>query len=294
MNTPLISLVIPTYNRATFIAKTVHSLLSQTYQNFEIIIVDDGSTDNTEEIVNSISDSRLSFYKKKNEERAAARNYGTKIAKGEYVNFFDSDDLAYQSHLETAVSFIGKNNFPEVFHLGYDIKDIDGNILRTPQNIHNINKQIARGNLLSCNGVFIRKDIALANPFNQDRALSASEDYVLWIRLAAQFQFKHSVAITSTVIDHDARSVLTINPKQLIERKNLMLEYIFNDDFSKKVYHREKNRMESDAYSYIALHLALSNNNFWLTIKFIVKALLTNPKSLFSRRMLATIKHLLL
>ena len=65
----LFSIIIPTYNRAAFILKTIQSLLDQSYQNFEIIVVDDGSKDNTDEIVKGISDSRVSYYKKENGER---------------------------------------------------------------------------------------------------------------------------------------------------------------------------------------------------------------------------------
>src|SRR5436190_2046181 len=88
---PFISVIIPCYNRAGMIAKTIISLQNQEYQNYELIVVDDGSTDNTEQVVKKLADKRTIYYKKLNEERAAARNYGAKLAKGNYLNFFDSD-----------------------------------------------------------------------------------------------------------------------------------------------------------------------------------------------------------
>ena len=70
------SVIIPTYNRSQFILKTIQSVLEQTYKDFEVIVIDDGSTDDTEEVVKSISNPQLSYYKKVNAERGAARNLG--------------------------------------------------------------------------------------------------------------------------------------------------------------------------------------------------------------------------
>ena len=182
------SIVIPTYNRGSFIHKVIESLLNQTYKNFEILVVDDGSTDNTQEIVEQFSDSRVTYLYKENGERGAARNYGAQKSTGDYINFFDSDDLAYPNHLETAFRLIEQENHPPVFHLGFDIKDLQGKIVRTPDEIVDINKQLINGNVLSCNGVFIRKDIVQKYPFNEDRELAASEDYLLWLTLASEFE----------------------------------------------------------------------------------------------------------
>src|SRR5688572_6318319 len=96
---PFISVIIPCYNRASMIGKTIRSLQQQDYNDYEILVIDDGSTDNTEQVINEIADARTSYFKKLNEERAAARNYGAGLAKGSYLNFFDSDDLALPNHL---------------------------------------------------------------------------------------------------------------------------------------------------------------------------------------------------
>ena len=103
-NNPFFSVVVPTYNRGDLITKTLRSLQVQDYDNYEIIVVDDGSTDHTEEIVKGVLDHRTTYVKKANAERAAARNFGARRAKGAYVNFFDSDDLALPNHLSFSVS----------------------------------------------------------------------------------------------------------------------------------------------------------------------------------------------
>lgn len=98
---PLISIIIPTYNRAHIIEKSVRSVCAQTYQNIEILIIDDGSTDPTQEIISSIADSRIKyFYTSSNKGPSAARNYGIKEAKGELIAFHDSDDICYPDKLK--------------------------------------------------------------------------------------------------------------------------------------------------------------------------------------------------
>src|SRR5687768_637150 len=191
-NAPMFTVIIPTYNRAGFITRTVQSVLDQTYKSFEIIVVDDGSTDNTEAVLQPIiqEHSNVSYFKKKNEERGAARNFGITKAKGQYVTFLDSDDILYSDHLQVAVELIGKKNSPEIFHLAYEIVRTDGSVVTKYNNYSgSLNIRLIRlGNILSCMGVFVRREIAIKNLFVEDREMSGSEDYELWLRLAGQYE----------------------------------------------------------------------------------------------------------
>jgi glycosyltransferase involved in cell wall biosynthesis len=286
------SIVIPTYNRADFIDKTINSLLKQSYINFEIIVVDDGSTDNTEDIVKNISDSRLFYFKKENAERGAARNYGAFKATGDFINFFDSDDIAYNNHLNVALETINNNIDVNVFHLGYDIKLVNGTQGRIPSKITDINKQLAKGNFLSCNGVFVKREIALKNPFNENRDLSASEDYLLWLQLAAQYPIVNNNTITSTIIDHDERSVVSINKSGLIKRKELMLKLALEDRRINSYYKKNIKNLKSNTYSYISLHLILAKEKKE-GVKFLKKSIHTDISFIFSKRFLGIIKNLI-
>ena len=118
MNNLLFSIIIPTYNRAKFITKTINSFLKQKYQNFEIIIIDDGSTDETKKLINQFDDRRIKYYFQLNSERGIARNYGFSKSKGDYINFFDSDDLAYDNHLSSAFEILSSKKL-DIFHLGH-------------------------------------------------------------------------------------------------------------------------------------------------------------------------------
>src|SRR5688500_3798223 len=95
----LFSIVIPTYNRSVFIKKIVDCFINQSYSNFELIVVDDGSTDDTGKVLENITDSRIRYYWKENGERGAARKFGALMSKGDYINYFDCDDIAYSNHL---------------------------------------------------------------------------------------------------------------------------------------------------------------------------------------------------
>lgn len=105
---PLVSIIIPTYNRAHFIADTLNSILTQTYTNWECIIVDDGSTDDSEFIISkyATSDSRFKFYNRPIDRIKGAntcRNYGFELCKGEYINWFDSDDIMFEDFLDAKI-----------------------------------------------------------------------------------------------------------------------------------------------------------------------------------------------
>ena len=113
---PLVSIIIPTYNRAQLIGKTLDSVLAQTYENWECIVVDDGSTVDTEKLLNSYidKDSRFQYYKRPDTYLIGgngARNYGLSISKGEYINWFDDDDLMESNKLEVQLSLLHQTTF---------------------------------------------------------------------------------------------------------------------------------------------------------------------------------------
>jgi len=290
-NNPYFSIIIPTYNRGDLIKATLKSLKDQSFDDFEVLIIDDGGHDDTEGVVASFNDSRFFYTWKKNEERAVARNTGTHLSKGKYLNFFDSDDVAYPHHLQTAYEFIQNQNNPEVFHLAYDFKSPNGAFLKSMDQFPTLaNKILAHGNSLSCNGVFIREDVAKTYLFNSDRALSASEDYELWMRLACRFPFHSINTVTTSIIDHEFRSVVKIDKRKLIKRKELFLKYLQEDKLFMEKYGKYLLKMKSDSYTYIALHLAIAGYEVSESIFYLKKALKLRPAVITERRFLGTLK----
>lgn len=226
METPvLFSIVIPTYNRASFILQTVNAFIAQTYTNFEVIIVDDGSKDNTESVLQRVTDKRIRYYKKENGERGAARNYGLDIAKGDYVNFFDSDDLAYPNHLEAAHQAIVQLDHPEVFHMGYDIKEPGGKLMSQHNHFNgDVESYAIKTKQVSINALFVKREVAAATRFSENRLLSASEDALFLCQLCARHPLKYDNTITSTIVEHDSRSMVVATEQQLLNRQKFMLE----------------------------------------------------------------------
>lgn len=293
---PFITVVVPSYNRAGLIAKTLQSLQQQDYDNYEIIVVDDGSTDDTEAVVKAIAGPRTSYIKKNNAERAAARNFGAARANGDYVNFFDSDDIALPGHLSEAAKLISQKQAPEWFHLGYAWATPEDTVFRYVDNFtgDTLNPILTQGNRLSCNGVFVRKDIIQQHRFNEDRALSASEDYELWCRLAARFPLYYSNTVTSWVVDHESRSVRKINGEKLIQRLQLLVSYLQQDTEVMAFFGNNFKKIKMDSHSYIALHLAEQPAFKAKSIQYLLKALGDDPSLLANRRFYAVIKNILL
>lgn len=179
------SIILPTYNRAKFIKNAINSVLNQTFIDFELIIIDDGSTDHTREIVTNIKDSRIKYHYQENAERSAARNKGIELAKGRWICFLDSDDEYLPNHLAVINEEIDSDLFPKLL--------VTGNIIRKSENEKKHNLLDSKENLLIeistkfilMNSVCVHADILRDNKFNNQFRIW--EDTHLWLRIAAQF-----------------------------------------------------------------------------------------------------------
>jgi len=123
--TPRVSVVIPAYNRRSYIRETLESVFAQTFRDFEVIVVDDGSTDGTEEVLALYGD-RIRSFRQDNRGPSAARNLGVRHARGRWIAFQDSDDLSANDHLESLFGFVEK-------HPGYGMVFANGGYLGGPE-----------------------------------------------------------------------------------------------------------------------------------------------------------------
>ena len=286
------SIIIPAYNRAHMIKETLDSTILQTYPHYEIILVDDGSTDNTEEIVKSYNNSKVIYHKKINEERAVARNTGFNLAKGDYVTLLDSDDFLYPNHLEEAVKYIKANKFPEIIRFDFDVVDSHKNILQIAYMPDKINDKMIHGNYMGCSGIIIKKEVAIHYQFNSNRDLSGSEDYELWMRLAARFKIHTPKIVTCSLHSHEERSVIyNITKEPLVTRKDLLIQYAFADKVVNKIYGHDKNKFVSNSLLYVSLHLAIAKINK-ASFQYLLKAISINPLAVFDRRFYGILKTL--
>lgn len=226
---PFFSVVIPTYNRATFIGATLDSVLAQTYQNLEILVVDDGSKDNTAEVVGRYADPRLRYYPKENGERGVARNYGLARATGTYVLFLDSDDQFHANHLATLhrkIEELGHPNFIATkFDFDRDGVRADSDTAALAEGWYGLDTFVS-GNALACN-ICVRRQNPGLHRFEEDRRYAAVEDWMFMLENTQQDKIYLVDAVTLTMNDHDQRSMRSDN-SALVRRLQLALEWMLN------------------------------------------------------------------
>jgi glycosyltransferase involved in cell wall biosynthesis len=185
MNSPSISVVIPIYNGARWLQETLQSIFCQSLKDFEIILVNDASTDDLQSVLNECNDVRLSvLHLIKNVGVANARNKGLAIAKGQYVAFCDADDICQPQRLEMQLNFLQKH--PLVGICGSAFTCFDGDDLETvrnPESALTIRRRLMSGNCFGTSTIMARTDLLRQYGFEQEMA--PSEDYDLWTRLAS-------------------------------------------------------------------------------------------------------------
>ncbi len=203
INKPLVSIIIPTYNRAHLIGETLDSVLAQTYQNWECIVVDDGSTDNTDDLMSKYmaKDSRFKYYHRPNDRLQggnAARNYGIEISKGAYINFLDSDDFIHPRTIEIKVGQAITEDADVVISKHCRNKDSLSSIINTKECF--ISSTFDRNFILSRNSILIgepliNKKVLFEVKFDEN--LVRSQDYDFLLRL---FRRKSKYCIIDAVL----------------------------------------------------------------------------------------------
>ncbi len=214
---PFFSIIIPTYNRAHIIRRPIESIIAQTFIDWELIIVDDGSTDETRSIVDSYSDSRIKYIWQENQERSSARNHGIKLAKGEWICFQDSDDEYLPEHLQVLNEGIQTHPEYKVFRTGLFIFD-DGKYIGK-SGIQAINKYDQYP--YECiHSYCFRDEILLKEKFNP--TLFIGEDLNFLIRIG-KIQPVFQIIEWTGIHNYDAKSSGGIGPKYEINLNNKIL-----------------------------------------------------------------------
>jgi glycosyltransferase involved in cell wall biosynthesis len=248
---PFFSVVIPTYNRAHLIVPTLASILKQDFQDYEVLIIDDGSTDDTEDVVeiHFPTETKIHYIRKKNEERSIARNTGFQLADGEYVVFFDSDDIMLPHYLSTLEKAIEKYPDCNFFATKYQI-ETQGQIAFNE--INDLKEGFYDYRLLLKGNVFGTMVCAKKkNPQFQyfSPQFNMCEDWIFNI-----FNLKKDTIylidnVAITIINHDTRSMAN-NQKAIAGRQKAM-EFIKNNiPFDSS----ETRFLEGYTYQFCAIH----------------------------------------
>jgi len=187
-----VSIILPTYNRAHTLRRSLESVLNQTYKNFEVILVDDGSTDNTKELVESYQDDRIKYYHAGlNKGAAAARNYGLERANCDYIAFQDSDDIWHADKLEKQMKVLTEapKEVGFVYHkIMYDMGNnycaiLPSEEVEVEQKNGNIYAQMLYDNLVPCPAILMKRS-CLEKAGGFDEELKALEDYDFALKMA--------------------------------------------------------------------------------------------------------------
>ena len=185
----MVSVIMPAYNAVSTIGESIESVLVQTFRDWELIIVNDASSDDTVKIAEIYEDSRILIHSHStNQGVAAARNTGLQHVKGEYIAFLDSDDLWEKDKLEKQVRFIQENDAAISYTSTAYIRNgkISGYVLRAEQEL--TYRNLLKRNLMSCSSVMVRRDYMISFPKGY-----MHEDLAVWLQIVKKVGYAHGL-----------------------------------------------------------------------------------------------------
>ena len=190
----MISIIIPVYNKSHYIARTLQSVINQTYKDWEAIVIDDGSTDNSAEIINSITDPRIQFYQQDNYGVSFTRNRGLHMAKGEFIALLDADDEWFPDYLETMMDLTAKHPNYSVFCVAQK----DRPIHTLPDGISIITDYCKYPYIFWTGSLLIKKEVYnVIGDFKTNVQLG--EDSDMWLRISCKY---HTVYLNEAHVSH--------------------------------------------------------------------------------------------
>lgn len=243
-----VSIIIPTYNRADVLITSIQSVLQQTYTGFELLIVDDGSTDNTDTVVESIRDDRIRYLKMpENKGVAAARNEGIRQANYDYIAFQDSDDYWRPDKLEKQMAFLTQRPETALLYCPYKCKKADGTTVLVPSS--NIPPEEKQGdiyrymllrNTIGTPSVLVRRQ-CLEESGLFCESLTCLEDWELFLRISRDHEIAFQdepmvhVNLSTDGVSHNISGYYEARCYMLARHKDALLHYGIFQDITKDI-----------------------------------------------------------
>jgi glycosyltransferase involved in cell wall biosynthesis len=276
---PRISVVIPNYNHTRFLSGAIQSVLYQRYRLYEIIVVDDGSTDNSREVVASFG-SQVRYIWQENQGLAGARNTGIRAARGELIGLLDADDQWLPDFLEKMISLADQRPEASVYYCcaqgmdeeGRDLPQMFGRPVSAPDRIY---ETLLRANFLIPSTILIRRSVVIAAGLF-DQGLRSCEDWDLWLRLLPEH----------IMVGTDARLVryrlhgssLSTNPAGMQQATRAVIQKHFGpDDGQWQNWSAEKRRAYGGVYRYHLLTSVQRQNDWQAGALYLRQALQADP-----------------
>ena len=293
------SIVIPTFNRAKLIVPTIRSVQTQSFHDYEIIIVDDGSTDGTQDVVADLNVPGLRYIRTENKERGHARNHGMRLAAGDFVVFLDSDDLFEKNHLQVLFDAIKKNPSSNFFATKYRFLTLQGSVRSS--DMRNLLEgfysylDLLKGNFLACN-FCVRRINPKIKWFEEDKKFSIMEDWMFLMENLRDDRLYLANEFTVLLRDHQDRSMNSDNQK-IIDRKLIAAQWI---EEHVALSRSEQKVMWACAFYFCAIHAYLDHKKTQ-GIRFIFSAIKLNglkfsyfpllSKTLMGKRIIELLKN---
>ncbi len=264
-----ISVIIPTYNRSALLKRAIKSVLNQTFQDFELIVVDDGSTDDTKKIVDSFSNQKITYIYQQNSGGASRpKNTGIKTAKGDYIAILDSDDEWLPDKLKKQIQYFAESKNPKLGVVGCDIVIIEGS-KKTNYKIpkyKNIFKRILITDDMGTGSAMMYKKEVFDKVGLFDENLKSGQDREMRLRLSQVYDFGFvNELLVNYYIGHNNISSTGLN----IEKREKDWQYLFEKyktyyEADKKLY-SDKLRYEGTRYMILGLKNK-AQKSFWQSI----------------------------
>jgi glycosyltransferase involved in cell wall biosynthesis len=280
---PFFSIIIPAYNREKLILATIQSVIDQTFADWECIVVDDGSTDGTREVVQGLleEDSRIRYVYQKNAERSAARNNGIDHARGQYICFLDSDDFYLDSHLQQLWTKINSNETSLII-TDYIESNNGQDKLITSKSMHEFESILEYVFLSGIIPARVCGNSSIFKKYKFDEDITIVEDSILWARIVQEFPILELKQATVKYSIHDSNSV-NLNSKNAIKKLNGLK--ILKSRYKliwKQLSLYDRLKLISDAKFKIAQSYFFENNRakgiFWALSSLVTLVLGTNSK----------------
>ena len=278
-----ISVIIPAYNQAQYLAIAIQSVLDQTFDDYEIIVIDDGSTDNTREIAQSFGE-KIRYICQTNKGLAGARNAGIVQATGEYIALLDSDDQWLPNHLNTLITLTKQHSTASVFYSGARYIDAKGHHLPQLTGNHavlpsdNIYEALLEANFIIPSTAMLRRKVASeVGLFDECPAIKGCEDWDIWLRLAKQ-GYKFVGASECTIHYRLHGSSLSANPTKMQNAALSVIEKHFGPDGGQpQSWSSDKRRAYGGVYRYHGITSIIRQGDWLSCALFLQKAFQIDP-----------------
>ncbi len=280
MNKPQVTVIIPTFNMAHYLGECISSVTRQSVGNMEVIVIDDGSTDNTNEIVSSFGN-RVSYFYQSNRGESAARNMGIKISSGEYLAFLDADDIWLPEKIEKQIAVLNRNPNIGMVACGYTVVNETGRILyaNAPRNYNNretLRNALSIAQIIpgSASGVLIRRE-CFGRLGCFDEEIKIGPDWDMWLRISSSYEI-YFIEETLVTIRRTSGKPEFRNP--------LKEEFYVGRVIEKNVKRSKKNR------AYAALYHRLGQNELAAhrmkeSMSYILRSLMRYPLPIYPKYM---------